>query len=87
MRELVKIKVHFFITTNPMFISENMFGLKNKSNLKNKNNNINLIYGTILDHLQPTSIFISIFSSKIEKLYYRGRFAPMYASIIEFLYL
>ena len=40
-----------------------------------------------LDHLQPTSIFISIFFSKIEKLYYKGGFAPMYASIIEFLYL
>ena len=40
-----------------------------------------------LDHLQPTPIFISIFSPKIEKLYYRGENAPMYASIIEFLYL
>ena len=39
------------------------------------------------DHLQPTFIFISIFFSKIEKLYYRGEFASMYAFIIEFLYL
>ena len=40
-----------------------------------------------LDHLQPSSIFISRFSSKIENLYYRGGFAPIYACIIEFLYL
>ena len=42
---------------------------------------------TPIYHLQPTLISISIFSPKIEKLYYKSENAPMYASIIEFLYL
>ena len=40
----------------------------------------------LLDHLQPTSISISIFFPKIEKFYNRGENAPMYTFIIEFLY-
>ena len=41
-----------------------------------------IIY-SFLDHLQPTPISISIFSSKIEELYYKGIHLSIFSSIIE----